>query len=121
MPRVVPAGTAPEHIKKQWVDVPLPLRQQSVEKPEIHLTHDFASTERVRVIRDGRAIFVIDAIKSLKIFDRVEAAQFWQQAQEIFYPDNTLVFRGYEGVSYPTSVLQRILPGIEFFDSTEVG
>jgi len=119
--RQVPFGDAPKHIKKQWVDVPLPLRQiQPGEGPDLHIGHNVDTTygiTDVHIVEDGMAVYVFDAVKALTLFGREEAACFWN---DMLDPDQALLFDGTEGQLYPTPVLQRILPGIEFFDQTEV-
>lgn len=120
VPREVPFGDAPDHIKEQWVDVPLPLRQMGVdEAPKTQITHGLNSMLDVHIIDEAMEVYAFDAIKALALFDRHDAATFWGD-MFMFYPNRTLIFRGGEGQVYPTPVIQRILPGIELFDQTDL-
>lgn len=112
--RQIPFGNAPREIKEQWVDVPLPLRQLTLdESPQFHIGYGLNNLFDVHIHNDGQAVYAFDAVKALKLFGRQEAADFWN---EMLYPEDTLIFKGNEGQVYPTSSLQRILPGIEMFD-----
>ena len=116
VPRVVPYGTAPEYIKEQWVDVPLPVRSLGdTESPNITFGHDLGSIFSV-VVREGVTVNAGDAIKALRLFDREEAADFWA---DYLHPSQELNFGVDEGQVYPASDIQRILPGIELFDTIE--
>jgi len=118
VPRVVPLGAAPEHIKEDWVDVPLPLRQMGPEEgPTTTIGHGIHSLLDVQIIDNPMHVFVADAVKSLELFGRDNAADFWDCMLD---PDQTLMFRGAEGQVYPTPIIQRILPGIELFDQTDL-
>lgn len=117
VPRTTPYGTAPEHIKEQWVGVPLPLRQLgSDETPRVSIGHDLGNVLGVHITENPANVYGADALKALRIFDRDEAADFWDA---YVYPDDTLTFRHKEGQFYPTAEIQRILPGIELFDITD--
>ena len=116
--RQVPFGDAPEHIKEQWVGIPLPLRQmRPSEAPDVHIGHGLRSMADVHIINDGMAVYTFDAVKALTLFGRDEAAEFWGR---MLHPNQTLLFDGSEGQLYPTPVIQRILPGIELFDLTDI-
>lgn len=114
--REVPYGTAPENIKQQWVNVPLPVRDLGqVEARNITIGHDLGDIFSI-VVREGISVNADDAIKSLRLFGRAEAADFWSLN---LHPGDMLNFGAKEGQVYPSAVIQRILPGIEFFDTTE--
>lgn len=118
VPREVPFGSAPDHIREQWVDVPLPLRQMRADrKPKTQIGHGLNSVLDVHIIDEAMEVYAFDAIKALTLFDRHDAATFWGRAVS---PNRTLIFRGGEGQVYSTPVLQQILPGIELFDQTDL-
>lgn len=117
VPRQVPDGAAPEQIREQWVDLPMPLRQISPdETPNITIGHDLGDMLSIHV-REGVDVYAFDAVKALRLFGKTSAAEFWES---VLYPDQGLIFGAEEGQIYPTPIIQRILPGIEFFDQTEV-
>ncbi len=120
IPRVTPYGGAPEYIKKQWVDVPLPVRYlRPSEGPEVHLGHDINNIFDITVLPDAVSIAGVDAVKSLLIFERGEAAQWW----ESYIGDrNTYLAFGIEPQDQllPMDFLRRILPGIEEFDQIQI-
>lgn len=121
VPRVVPYGGAPEHIKQQWVDVPLPIRyDRPSEGPEPLVGKSVASLPGILTIEfldDSVTINSVDAIKALKIFGKHEAAEWWERYYRgesgnlgfAIAPEDEIV---------PASYLQIILPGIEEFDQT---
>lgn len=113
--RDIPAGGAPEDVKQQWVNIPLPCRRPHAEAPEVHFgTEVGRGFGSVRVIEDGVAIEADDAIKALRLFGRESAATWW----ETYYGRNgsALVFRAYEGEIIPPDYAERLLPGLEDFD-----
>jgi hypothetical protein len=112
VPRVIPSGGAAEEIKKQWVDVPLPCRIPRPEGPEVHLGHDVGSYESVHFVEDGVSISVEDAVKSLSLFGREDAADWWN----LNYAGRDLVFRINEGDILPNRSAETLLPGLERFD-----
>lgn len=117
--RQVPQGDAPQEIKQQWVDVPLPIRYQLVEAPRVSLGHGVDAFEDVVIIDDAVDIEGFDAIKALRLFGRPEAADYWDTVLRGYgYPE--LGFRAREGQLMPAAMIARILPGIELFDSQEV-
>src|SRR5688572_13434894 len=73
VPRFTPFGSAPLHIKEQWVDVPLPLRHLTGE-PSVYFTHDLYDILDVDVIDEGVDVYAFDAVKALTIFGKHEAA-----------------------------------------------
>ena len=116
VPRILPYGTTPEHIKEQWIDVPLPVRDLGgVESPELTIGHDFGNMLSI-IVREGIGVNAGDAMKSLRIFGRGKAADFWSQ---YLSDKDEMNFGIDEGRIYPTAAIQRILPGIEFFDSID--
>lgn len=117
VPRIVPFGAAPEEIKEQWIDLPLPLRQLGdSETPNISIGHDLGNMLSMHIVENPAQIYAADAFKSLRLFGREIAAEFWEQ---YVHPSDTLTFRPYEGDFYPTAEIQRILPGIELFDTND--
>lgn len=67
----VPPGFAPEHIRKQWVGIEIPLAQNPI--PE--------GKEVARIGNDnagGYQVKGVDAVKALKEAGKDEAADFWE-------------------------------------------
>ncbi len=119
--RSVPAGGAPRYIKEGWVNVPLPCRRPRGEGPELHLGGD-VDTGALDIVPDGVSIDADDAIKALRLFDRHEAADWWQSYMDDCYGTAVgegLVFRAAEGHLVPPSMAHRLLPGLEDFDRIE--
>ena len=115
VPRVTPEGTAPEAVRRQWVDVPLPLRSIS-EKPNVMIGHNVGDITDVQIIAGAAKVLLGDAVKALRIFEQPEAARYWDDFLMSLGYDQSLGFRPKEGQLYVPSVIQRILPGIETFD-----
>jgi len=112
--RNVPFGAAPEYIKEQWIGVPLPLRQMSpTEAPRVGIGHAIDDILSVHIVDEAVDVWVFDALKSLDIFERNEAREFWAK---MLHPNQGLMFSACEGEVYSTPTIQRILPGIELFD-----
>lgn len=117
VPRVTPYGSAPEHIKEQWVDVPLPIRYDRPEAPEVHVGHAVDSVLDITVMADGVSISAMDALKALRVFDRQEAADWWEKRLS---PWSDLAFAvEAEDQIFPHDFMQRIMPGIEDFDRVD--
>ncbi len=114
VPRIIPAGRAPESIREQWIGVPLPLRNEA--RPRISIGHAVGDVTDIRVIVGGAEVVAFDAVKLLRIFERPYAADFWQEEVK---PLRTLVFRRDEGQFYSPLEILRILPGIDTFDDLE--
>ncbi len=120
VPRVVPYGGAPEHIKQQWVDVPLPIRyDRSAEAPEEHMGHSVNSVFDITVFADGVSINGIDAVKSLRIFGRDEAADWWEGYFRGMSPDLAFAVESADQI-LPDDYVRRVLPGIEDFDQIQI-
>jgi hypothetical protein len=119
IPRVTPYGGAPEEIKKQWVDVPLPLRYIRSEAPEGFIGETVGDPQQINILADSVTVEAVDALKALRVFGRTEAADWW---------DGYIGGRGADlGFAVETgdqvlsaNYLPRILPGIEDFDQVEV-
>jgi len=111
--------TAPDEIKQQWVDVPLPCRRPFIEGHEPHIGQDVGmGFETLKLIEDGVAIEADDAIRALMLFERHDAASWWDD-----YCGGmgaTLVFRANEGQALPVSAAERILPGLSDFDDPRI-
>jgi hypothetical protein len=98
-----PAGGAPEEVREAWVGVLLPVRRpRPVEGPEAHVARDVRDRQ-VKLIKDGVAVAPDDAVKSLRLFGRADAAQWW----ETYFVQHTstvaLAFRTVEGRLLPPS------------------
>jgi len=116
--RQVPFGSAPKHIKEQWVDVPLPLRRMGpAEGPTVQIGHGLGDLTDVHIVDDAMEVYTFDAVKALDIFGKAAAADFWE---DMLPPEQVLIFDGSEGQVYPPAVIQRLLPGIELFDQADI-
>jgi len=112
--RTIPEGGAPLEIKKQWVDIPLPCRQPFVEGNKEHVVYDVTDPELVKLVKDGVAVEAYDALAALMLFDRADAASWWNNYLEGM--NETLVFQASEGQLLSTHDAERILPGLSRFD-----
>ena len=112
----VPSGGAPPEIRCQWVGVPLPVRRpRPVEGPQAHLGRDVVDRRIRRAISDGVVVEPPDALAALRLFDRSEAAAWWQ-AQLASRPlANGLVFRRHEGEFLPTRLAHMLHPELDDF------
>lgn len=120
IPRVIPWGGAPEEIKSQWVNIPLPFRyDRPSEGPEPHLGHDIQEWSDITFLENAVSIRGIDAVKSLRIFERYEAADWWDGYFMGCYSDLAFAIEP-EDQLLPHDYLRRILPGLEDFDRIEV-
>ncbi len=118
-----PFGAAPDEIKDQWIGVPLPLRyDRSQEAPITTMTADVNEVGPIGlyVVPDAIEVRTIDAIKALKLFDRSEAAKWWDDWSINRHGGYfSLTFQAREGDLVPPDYLRMLLPGIESFDSME--
>jgi hypothetical protein len=111
-----PIGGAPEHIRGQWVGVPLPVRRpRPVEGPEPHVARNIRD-RRVSVIPDGVAVAGPDALRALELFDRPEAAAWWSAHLATSPSTSALAFRTSEGRLMPPSFAVRRFPELDAFD-----
>lgn len=116
--RSVPKGSAPQSIKEQWVDVPVPLRYTPIEAPTATIGHGVFSLADVVIIDDAISVESFDAIKALRLFGRSEAAEYWDDTLGSYgYPG--IAFRGNEGQLMPPDYIAGLLPGIEDFDTLD--
>lgn len=124
IPRVIPYGGAPESIKQQWLDVPLPFRYQLLEAPELHIGSSVTDPTYLTVYEDGITIAGLDAVKALRIFDRDNAAEWWEanyvtpNLERLGVCD--LLFNKKEGEILPDRLARMLMPGIETFDQLEI-
>ncbi|MDB5175558.1 MAG: hypothetical protein JWM81_416 [Candidatus Saccharibacteria bacterium] len=89
-PTQVPESGAPEHIKQQWVDVPLPVRQSQIGRLAVRFPDIL--TGEVRDIDEPIGVAGIEAVHALWVAGRQEAAEYWTR-----YQLGLFVFRTYEG------------------------
>lgn len=120
IPRVIPPGGAPEEIREQWVDIPLPFRyDRPVESPEVHLGHDINDYFDVKILRDAVSVVSVDAFKSLRLFARNDAARWWEDYFNGLTSDLLFAIEPTDQI-LPDDYIRRLLPGIELFDQIEV-
>lgn len=111
-----PAGGAPEAIRAQWVGVVLPVRRpRPAEGPEPHVGRHIATRETT-LISDGVAVATTDAVRSLRLFGRGEAAAWWEDFFETRPSTTALVFRAWEGRLLPPSYAALRFPELEDFE-----
>jgi hypothetical protein len=116
--RSVPKGSAPQSIREQWVDVPVPLRYTPIEAPAASIGHGVLSLADVIIIDDAISVESLDAIKALRLFGKQDAAEYWDDTLRSFgYPG--IAFRGNEGQIMPPGYIAGLLPGIEEFDALD--
>jgi len=114
--RTVPQGGAPDHIRTQWLDMPLPIRYDIHEGPELHIGHNVADHSEASIV-EGVSIKPNDALKALRVFGRDEGAAWWEDYFDSYGQGSSgLVFRHDEGQLMSPDLLGRLLPGIEDFD-----
>jgi len=88
----VPAGAAPETIRRDWVGATLPVRQALLDDLSGRQQYyDLLSGER-KTNPDAVPVYGMDAVNALDDMGRDRAARFWQN-----YAVATLVFSGSEG------------------------
>jgi hypothetical protein len=121
IPRIIPYGAAPEYIKADWLHVPLPFRDPLPEgySPDIGGTTDGSG---IALYEDGIRIRSVDAIKSLRLFEREAAADWWREyfISKGRLSHGELLFDKSEGEIQSTILVQRLLPGVELFDSINI-
>ncbi|HEY2430713.1 MAG TPA: hypothetical protein VGI06_17395 [Acidimicrobiales bacterium] len=112
----IPSGGAPEEVRRRWVGVPLPVRRpRPIEGPEPHVGRNLADRQ-VRLIPDGVAVTPHDAFTALRLFDRADAAAWWE-AHCAAHPEVIgFVFRAWEGQLMPPSYASLRFPEIDAFD-----
>jgi hypothetical protein len=66
----VPAGFAPEHIRKEWVGIEIPLAEDPI--PEDKVVMKIGNQNK-----DGYQVKGTDAVKALQDAEKFEAAEFW--------------------------------------------
>jgi hypothetical protein len=112
-----PAGGAPDAIRDDWVGVVLPVRRpRPVEGPEPHVGRHIA-TRQTTFITDGVAVATGDALLSLRLFGRIEAAVWWETFFATRPTTTALVFRTWEGRLLPPSYAALRFPELEGFGS----
>lgn len=114
--KTVPEDSAPEEIKEQWLGVPLPCRRPFIEGSEQFLGFDVgAGLETLKIVEDGVAIEADDAIIALSLFNKVDAAKWWEDYCGQMGVE--LVFRVVEGQAIPTTSAERTFPQLINFDA----
>jgi hypothetical protein len=112
----VPAGGAPAAIRSRWVGVPLPVRQpRPIEGPEAHVARNVRDRQ-VAFIPDGVAVEPGDAVKALRWYGRLEAADWWEAHVRSHPATVALAFRAGEGQLLPVSLALMRFPELEDFD-----
>jgi hypothetical protein len=114
----VPTGGAPVEIRRQWVGVPLPVRRpRPVEGPQPHLGRDVVDRRIQRAISDGVVVEPNDAVAALRLFDRPDAAAWWEVQTASRPSTNGLVFRRHEGEFLPSRLAHMLHPELDNFAS----
>jgi hypothetical protein len=86
----VPQSAAPEEIRQQWIDVPLPVRQAQIGRLAVSVL-DVLSGE-VHDIDEPIGVVGLEAVHALWVAGKKEAAEYWTP-----YQLGLFVFRTYEG------------------------
>src|SRR5947209_11406328 len=101
-PTQVPVGGVPDDVRRQWVDVPLPVRDpRPVEGPLPYIGRDVIDRAIRRPINDGVAVAPADAIRSLRLFGHNDAAEWWEDLLRVRTNIESFVFRRGEGDLLP--------------------
>lgn len=66
-----PPGFAPEHIRKQWINVEIPLAENPIPKEKVTMKIG-------RENEGGYQVKGVDAVNALKEADKKETAKFWE-------------------------------------------
>jgi hypothetical protein len=110
-----PMGGAPVEVREQWVGVVLPIRRpRPVEGPEPWVGREIGTRQPVAVA-DGVVVEADDAVRSLRLFDRPDAAGWW----ETFLGTSrvpALGFRWGEGRWLPEGIVVSWYPFLDGFD-----
>jgi hypothetical protein len=118
VPRVTPYGAAPEEIKQGWIDVPLPLRYDRPEGPMPSLGAEVDGSG-ITVFEDSAIVISTDALKALRIFERDEAADWWEQYFGGRLSELAFAIEREDQV-FPNGFMRLIMPGIETFDDLQI-
>ena len=90
----LPQGAAPQTIREQWIGVPLPVREKTLnEAAETPIYTDALTDEQVLNV-EAVPVYGYDAIEALQEAGRDDAAEFWH-LQGFGFAE--LVFRASEG------------------------
>ncbi len=111
---MAPVGGAPEAIRRDWVGVPLPVRDpHPVEGPLGYVGTDVADRTIRREIPDGVAVAPADALRLLRLFDRAESADWWVTLLQARPNISSFVFRRSEGELLPPALAKMLYPELE--------
>jgi hypothetical protein len=113
----VPEGGAPIEIRRQWVDLALPVRRpRPVEGPQPYRGRDVIDRRIRRTISDGVPVELADALALLRMFGREEAAAWWDELLAADRAPTALVFRAWEGRVVPDRYARMLYPELDGFD-----
>jgi hypothetical protein len=112
-----PTGGAPETVRRQWVGVPLPVRDpRPVEGPLPYVATDVVDPAIRRAINDGVAVAPEDALDMLHRFDRHNAADWWENLLKVRTNIKSFVFRRTEGELLPPTLARMLYPELDAID-----
>ena len=116
-PTATPSGGAPEAVRRQWIGVPLPVRDpRPVEGPLPFIATDVVDRAILRAINDGVAVAPRDALDMLRRFDRHDAADWWEDLLQVRTSIKSFVFRRAEGDLLPPKLAQMLYPELDDLD-----
>jgi len=111
---VAPVGGAPEAIRRDWVGVPLPVRDPHPAEGLLgYVGTDVADRTIRREIPDGVAVAPADALRLLRLFDRAESAAWWVTLLQARPNISSFVFRRSEGELLPPALAKMLYPELE--------
>jgi hypothetical protein len=129
VPERTPSGSAPKTIRDQWVGVPLPVREGYAYYIEENTVGGYligasvADPTEVRLSDPMTSVVVsaFDAFKALRLSDRQEAANWWQDwfGNRSWLLGSTLVFQAGDGKIFTPEEIEKQNPDTSRFDEIE--
>lgn len=115
----------PTDVAEEWIGVPMPLRyERPLESPEPVEFYPFANPSELKQMSDGVVIYIVDALKSLRIFERHVAAQHLLDLQQQRPEWRKLIFgnngHGTAPPIFPIDYMERLMPGLQDFDVVQI-
>lgn len=129
IPNRVPNGGAPDQIREQWVDVPLPVRSNHLLDPSDEVGGYGVGMNikdpREIVVRTPRESVIVeagDAFKSLRIAGRTMAADWWEEwfNERHLLMGKELGFHVSEGQIFTPAEVEAEHPHVNRFDEIVV-
>ena len=113
-PTTTPVGGAPEDIRRQWLDVLLPVRDpRPIEGPLPYVGTDVIDRTERKLIEDGVKVTPSDALRALRLHDRDAAASWWEALLRERPLIDGFVFRRAEGDLLPPSLARLLHPDLD--------